>query len=272
MTLHIIAFVVSSLVVAACTSTEHSTFLNRGKNKGKAIRVDEPIFEIKAVKLQDSTVRLSFVGTPTLRTNGRVIRHVEAAIGPTENELNDIIVFSTSNAGAPGVNQTVSIVGSASWDTRPARKSTECVVDVGVLTAEEHLIYRQRLKYEAADPMELSPFTQAVSDTLIEIGAIARRMFVPTGEHLPSSENLRVIISDAKGNVVWRSDAGQAFLSLMSSVEPQITGQMQRYTMPWLGRDLQGNRVPDGTYKAEVIIPARPNPYRTSIDVPWPPK
>lgn len=272
MTIQMALFAVVALLMTACTSTEHSTFLNKGKNKNKAIRVDEPIFNIKAVKLTDSTVRLSFVGTPVLRTDGRVIRHVEAEIGPNENEMNDIIVFSTSNAGAPGVNQTVHIVGSASWDTRAARRSTECVVDVGVLTAEEHLIYRQHLKYEAADPMELSTFTQAVSDTLIEVGVIARRMFVPTGEHLPSSENFRVIISDGKGTVVWRSDFGQAFLSLMSSVEPQITGQMQRYTMPWFGRDMQGNRVPDGTYKAELIIPARPNPYRASVDVSWPPK
>lgn len=258
----------SAVILASCTSTEYSTLQRRHK----AIRVDEPIFNVKAVKLADSTVRLSFVGSPVLRTNGRVIRHVECAVGPNEQEMKDLIVFSTSNAGAPGVAQTVNIIGSASWDTRAARRSTECVVDVSVLTAEEHLIFRQHLKYEAAEPMELTPFTQAVSDTLIEVGVIARRMFVPTGEHLPSSENFRVIISDAKGSVLFRSDFNQAFLSLMSTVEPQITGQMQRYTMPWTGRDMQGNRVPDGTYKAELIIPARPTPYRSMIEVPWPPK
>lgn len=260
--------VLLSLLLVGCNRTQRSDLAFTGK----ALRVSEPIYEIQAVKLSDSTVRLSFVGSPTLRTPGRNVAWVEALVGPDENALNDNLVFATSTAGAPGAEETVTIVGEASWDTDAAKKSKRLVADVSVVTSQEHLIYRTVVEYSRAEPMELTPFTSAVNDTTMEVGVIARRVFVPAGEYLPSSENVRLIISNEQGAVVYRSDAGQSFLQLVTTVEPQNVGQMQRYVVPWNGRDLQKERVPDGMYKAEVIIPARPDPYKATIDVPWPPK
>ena len=256
------------LLLLGCNRTQRSDLAFNGK----ALRVDEPIYEIQAVKLSDSTVRLSFVGSPTLRTPGRNVAWVEAVVGPDEHSLNDNIVFATSTAGAPGAAETVTIVGEASWDTDAARRSKRMVADVSVVTSQEHLIYRTVVEYSKAEPMELTPFTSAVNDTTIEVGVIARRVFVPAGEYLPSSENVRLIISDEQGAVVWRSDAGQSFLQLVTTVEPQNVGQMQRYVVPWFGQNLLQQRVPDGMYKAEIIIPARPDPYKAWIEVPWPPK
>jgi hypothetical protein len=257
----------SVIIVAGCVRTQHSRY------RGKALRVDDPIYNVRAVKMADSSVKLSFIGSPTLRTEGRKVGWVEVVIGPTEDAMNDTIPFNTVLTGAPGSEETVQLVGEADWQTPAARSATQAVMDVHVLAGDiDHLVFRAVKDFELADPMELSPFTIAVSDTQIDIGVMARRIFVPPGEYLPSSENFRVVISDENGRVVFRSDANQSFLPFISLVEPQVIGQMQRFVYPWTGKDMTGQTVSSGSYRAELIIPAHPNPYRASIDVPWPPK
>ncbi|MBI2793316.1 MAG: hypothetical protein HYX66_01540 [Ignavibacteria bacterium] len=264
---HVIIGFVCCLMVAGCAAKYSPQVRSQ-----KAIRVSDPILTMKAVRLSDSTVRLSFVGPPALRSKGRAIRYVEVAVGPTKETMVDTLPFHTMVVGSPEANTIQNIIGDVTWDTKAAILSTSCWVDVGVVTAEEHLIFLQHLEYEDALPMELTPFTNAVSDTIVEVGAMARRIYVPPGEYLPSSENFRVVISDGKGRVVYRSDYGASFLTLITTVEPQTPNQVQRYAIPWNGRDLEGSAVPDGTYRADVIIPANPKPYVAFIEVPWPPK
>lgn len=264
----LIAFTALALYLPGCVNTQHSDFTR----SAKALRVEEPIYNIKAVRLSDGTVRLSFIGTPTLRTTGRYVKYVEAALGGTEDSMTDNVMFNTTTAGAPGANETVHLVGTASWDTRAAIASKSCWADVSVVTPAEHLIYRVHLEYEASDPMILEPFTQAMNDTTIELGAVARRVFVPPGEYLPSSETFRVIVSDTVGAVVFRSDFERNFLSIVTTVQPTQANQMQRYVLPWNGRDLQGQRIANGWYNVEMIIPAFPKPYRATISMEWPPK
>jgi hypothetical protein len=255
-------------LLAGCVQTQQSEFVRNHK----ALRVNDPIYNIHAVRLSDGTVKLSFVGSATLRTKGRYVKYVEAKLGPTEEEMNDIVMFSMATAGAPGVNETVHLVGTATWDTKAAMQSTSCWADVGVVTPTEHLVFRVHLDYEDVEPMELDPFTMAVNDTTVDIGVIAKRIFVPPGEYLPSSETFRVIISDANGYVVFRTDYERNYLQLVTDVEPLSPNQMHRYASPWNGRDLQGNVVPFGKYKCELIIPAFPKPYRTECEVEWPPR
>lgn len=267
MNAHVIIGFVYCLMAAGCAAKYSPQVRSQ-----KAIRVSEPILTMKAVRLSDSTVRLSFVGPPALRSEGRAIRYVEVAVGPSKESMVDTLPFHTMVVGSPEANTVQNIIGEVTWDTRAAKQSTSCWADVGVVTAQEHLIFLQHLNYEDAQPMELTPFTNAVSDTMIEVGVMARRIFVPPGEYLPSSENFRVVISDGKGRVVFRSDYGASFLTLITTVEPQTPNQVQRYALPWNGRDLEGSVVPDGAYRADVIIPAHPKPYVAFIEVPWPPK
>ena len=268
LTRHLVGVVIMLVTIAGCVSTKHSDFVR----SEKALRVDEPIYNIKAVRLSDGTVRLSFIGTPTLRTTGRYVKYVEAALGGSEDSMNDNVMFNTTTAGAPGVNETVHLVGTASWDTRDAINSKSCWADVSVVTPAEHLIFRVHLEYEASEPMLLEPFTEAVNDTTIELGAIARRVFVPPGEYLPSSETFRIIVTDASGYVVYRSDYERNFLSIVTTVQPTQPNQMQRYVVPWSGRNLQGQRIGNGKYSVEMVIPAFPKPYRATTTMEWPPK
>ncbi len=263
-----LACVLCALTAVSCLKTQKSEFVR----SGKALRVDEPIYKLRAVKLTDGTVKVSFVGSPTLRTTGRFVKYVEAAFGPTEDSMNDIVTFSLSTAGAPGVDETIHLIGSAAWDTKAAIASTSCWADVSVVTPDEHLIFRTHLEYQQVDPMELEPYSIAVNDTTLEIGVIAKRIFVPPGEYLPSSETFRVIISDNNGTVVYRSDYEKNFLQFISTVEPQGANQMHRYVMAWNGQSIHGDHVPSGTYHAELMIPAFPRPYKATTTISWPPR
>jgi hypothetical protein len=241
------------------------------RNK-KAIVVDRPVFEVKGVRMSDSTVQLSFMTPSTLRTSDRAIRYVDVFVAPDATTPPDSIMINPSIAGTPGVDAEVFFIGEGVWDTPAARASQRAYATVGVVTATDHIMFNTVIEYQKAEPLELQPFAKASSDTSVDIGATARRIFVPQGEYLPTSEAFRVIISDGKGAVVWRSDAGVAFLSVVTLVEPQAANAVHRYEMPWDGRDLAGNRVPDGEYHADIIIPARPKPYATSFTVTWPPR
>ena len=259
--------VTSMMIIAGCVQS------HTGRYGRKALRVDEPIYDVRAVKMLDSTVKLTFIGTPTLRTAGRNVGWVEVVIGPSPEDMNDTLVFSISLAGSATPGESVQLVGEADWQTRAAKHATRACMEVHVVAGDvDHLYYELEKEFEQADPMDLTPFTMAVSDSQIDVGVTARRIFVPPGEYLPTSENFRIVISDAQLKVVYRSDYGQSFLQFVGLVEPQGVGQMQRFAIPWFGRDMNGQRVPDGKYTAELIIPAVPRPYRTTCEVPWPPK
>lgn len=236
----------------------------------KAFIVNRPMFDVKGVRLSDSTVQISFVTASTLRTNDRSIRFVETYIGPDATHLDDSLQMSTSMAGTPGVDATILFIGEAHWDTPAAKLSKRAVADISIVNGTDHIIFRTEIEYQKAEPLDLLPFVTPMADSSVEIGAIAKRIFVPQGEYLPTSESFRVLISDGKGSVVWRSDAGMAFLSVVTNVEPQSANAIHRYVMPWNGRDLGGQELPPGEYHADVIVPARPKSYTASINFTWP--
>lgn len=256
----------AALLLCSCVETQRSPYVP------KALRVNESIFDVKAVRMADSSIRLIFITSPRIRTPDPNIRWVEAAIGPNEHSMIDTITFSVTSSGAPGAVNTVQLVGDANWDTPHAKRAQSIVADVSVVTATSHLVFRQNLTIEQAVPMEVTPFVQPLSDSLLDLGMMAKRVYIPTGEYLASSENFRVIVSDKKGNVVWRSDAVSNFLSAITKVEPQTINQVHRYALAWNGRDLNGDIVPDAEYKAEILIPCRPRPYQTETLFHWPPR
>lgn len=266
----LVVWLITSVLILStgCKSTSYSGFMRNNK----AIHVDRPIFDIKGVRLSDSTVQLSFMTSSTLRTVDRSIRYVDIYIGPDKDHLDDSIMVNPTMAGTPGTDETILFIGEGLWDTPAARASRSAVAKVSIVTATDHLIFETNIEYQKAEPIDLRPFATAVGDSAIDIGVMAKRIFVPQGEYLPTSESFRVLISDGKGGVIWRSDAGLAFLSVVTLVEPQNANAIHRYVMPWDGRDIGGQKVAEGEYHADCIIPARPKPYTASISFTWPPR
>ena len=256
------------VMMLGCKSTVNSGLMLNTKG----YYVERPIFEIKGVRLSDSTVQLSFIAPSSLRAADKAIRYVYFFVGPDEDHLHDSIMANPLMAGAPGVHGEILFLGEGVWDSQAARASSRAVIDVNVVTRTDHAIFRSVVEYREAEPVDILGFAIPVGSSGIDVGVLAKRIYMLQGEYLPTSESFRVLITDGKRNLVWRSDAGLAFLSVVTAVEPQATNAVHRYVMPWDGVDLGGQKVPEGEYTADLIIPSRPKPYATSIKFMWPPR
>ncbi len=255
-----------ALLLGSCRSGFVSPYKVRG------LRVSEPIFEIRGMRLPDSSVRFSFVAEPRIRTADPTIRWVELSVRSSDIAAPDTLVMNTSDIVVEGSRHGKLLIGSVLWEGPSAAASASAQSEVSVLTSSDHLVYSQAISYQPATPLDMLPFSYRTSDSLLTVGVVAVRVFTPKGEYLPSSERVRLIISDQKGNVVWRSDAGMQYMTLVGQVEPTLEGRTEQYTSQWNGVDLQGNAVRPGTYECEIVIPARPTPYSVRTSVQWPPR
>ncbi len=235
----------------------------------KAIRVDRPMFDVFATRLSDTTVQFRFVTTSSLRTVDNSIRYVDLVLGSPTEQQDSLLVFPTlardeSNEGS------IYVIGEALWESPRLRTLLSVPADIAVVTASDHIIFSQDVEIREPVGLDLYPSIMATTDTSVSFQCLARRVFVPRGEYLPSSEMLRVRVLAENGDVVWRSDEDIAFLALVSLVQPQTAGRLHVYEMPWNGRTSAGKQMRAGTYRAEFIIPARPNEYVAFLDFTWP--
>lgn len=75
--------------------------------------------------------------------------------------------------------------------------------------------------------------------------------------YFPSSEQLRVIIKDAKGNTLLNTGGeGKNFLTEVTPVEPQIVGEKHNYEYNMTGITLLDEREEIEIY---LILPMKPN-------------
>lgn len=264
------AFIVLSLVSAlfiigtgGCRSTFTSAY---SKN---ALKVSEPVYELRAMRLPDSTLRVFLVGSPRLRTEDPYVRWMDMAIGLSPDQLNDTIPFNLEFKGVGGRESTVIMMADAKWSSPQAKTANRIYGAVSVVTASNHLIFDFVGDVDNASALELMPFAQALSNSQIAFGTTARRLFLPANEYLPTSESCRVLVYNSKRSIIWRSDAGMNFMQVVTKVEPQAYGETVNHTQIWNGRDMQGNPVPSQLLIIEVIIPARPQPYQTSMTYNW---
>lgn len=251
--------------ISGCRTAGVSTFTT----SKKAIRVDRPMFDVFATRLSDTTAQFRFVTTSTLRTVDNSIRYVDLILGtPTEHQ-DSLLVFPTlardeSNDGS------MYVIGEALWESPRLRSVRSVSADVSVVTASDHITFSQEVEIREPVGLDLYPSVTVTSDTSVSFQCLARRIFVPRGEYLPSSEIFRVRVLAENGDVIWRSDEDMAFLTLVSLVQPQTAGRLHIYEMPWNGRTSTGKRVRAGSYRAEFIIPSRPNEYGAFLDFTWP--
>jgi hypothetical protein len=251
--------------INGCRTAGVSTFTTTKK----AIRVDRPMFDVFATRLSDTTVQFRFVTTSSLRTVDNSIRYVDLILGTPTEQQDSLLVFPTL-ARDESDNGSIYVVGEALWESPRLRTLRSVPTDIAVVTTSDHIIFSQDVEIRDPVGLDLYPSIMATTDTSVSFQCLARRVFVPRGEYLPSSEMLRVRVLAENGDVVWRSDEDMAFLTLVSLVQPQTAGRLHVYEMPWNGRTSAGERVRAGTYRAQFIIPARPNEYGAFLDFTWP--
>lgn len=124
-------------------------------------------------------------------------------------------------------------------------------------------------KSDSTSPLLLTPFVEASGDSLIRFGISAQRRTVVSGEYLPSSEDLRVEVLH-ENKVIWKSNKGMAFLTVIQPVRPENIGESSTYALEWDLIDELGSRLQAGTYTARLMIPSRPAPYLIETSFTWP--
>lgn len=113
--------------------------------------------------------------------------------------------------------------------------------------------------------MTLKPSVKEQTSDFVTFSLKATRNKTVEGEYLPSSEDLRLIIFDSNGAMVWNSSHNMNFLMVIGEVLPIKIGATHEYIGNWNKKDNNGKFVPPGSYTAKLIIPAAPNNY--SIDL-----
>jgi len=261
----IAAAVLLCVIASGCRTASTSGFAP----SNKAIRVNRPMFDLHATRLTDSSAQFRFVTASTLRADDNTIRYLDLALRTSNLPADSLLIFPTI-ARDESPNSPLYIIGEALWESPQLRTSSTVRADISVVTASDHIVFTQDV--EVLDPvaLDLYPSVRASNDTTIMFGCLARRVFVPRGEYLPSSEVFRVRVSDEQGQLIWSSDEDMAFLSLVSLVQPQTSGRLHVYEMPWNGVATNGRRIKPGTYTADLTIPSRPLEYGTRITFAWP--
>lgn len=238
----------------------------------RGLRLTEPVFPVTGMWLPDSTLRLSFSAPRRLRTADPSIRTVYVAVGTERAAYRDTVDIQVPLPEDASTVNGDAFYGEAYISGLQHLQSTPPWVDVSLVTGSDHVTFECPVTMVAFAPVELRPFTRSTADGTIDIGAEVRRIYAASDEYLPSTEDVRVIISDADGNTIWRSDAGLMFSTMIMKVEPRDRGSVAVVERQWNGRDAAGSTVTSGRFRADVIIPALPIPYQASIEFSWPPQ
>lgn len=198
------------------------------------------------------------------------------------------ILFFATTAGRQD-SLAMKIISSGASTATPSMTAT-CVIPrdydptslrIGLEQGNLFIVHPAKMQSESDQPLKLSPFIQrssAVSTPeeadqqaaeFYVMGVEAMRMRAVEGEYLPSSEDLRVIIRQGF-KVFWQSNTGMSYLTVITPVRPERSGEHSLYSLEWAGTDSYGMPLPPGEYTADIIIPAKPAPYQTQITFTWP--
>ncbi len=117
----------------------------------------------------------------------------------------------------------------------------------------------------SADPLTLLPSISEQNSNFITFSVKAVRNRTVEGEYLPSSEDIRIYVSDSNGKPVWNSDHNMSFTMAIGDVRPKSVGDTHEYTAAWNKKDNEGKRISPGVYNARMVIPAQPNNYSVNL-------
>jgi len=119
------------------------------------------------------------------------------------------------------------------------------------------------------EPLELVPSVAMQNDSTAVFSLTATRLANVINEYIPTSEEFRVEILSGKGNLVWSSNFGMNYLQVILQVKPEKIGETHKYSLEWNGQTNKGVPAPPGNYTANLIIPARPKHYSSTIQFHW---
>lgn len=114
--------------------------------------------------------------------------------------------------------------------------------------------------------MKLEGKLQIVDENFIKFILTATRKKLIENEYMPNSENFRIEIFDDEMNLIFNSDFEHHFLMVISDVKPVKIGETEEYQHLWNMKGNDGKRIKKGKYTANLIIPAMPNVYTTSVE------
>ncbi|OYT15942.1 MAG: hypothetical protein B7C24_10435 [Bacteroidetes bacterium 4572_77] len=123
---------------------------------------------------------------------------------------------------------------------------------------------------QANEALTLSASYEKVNENDIEsyrFDVKAKRNKVVEGEYFPSSQTIALTITDEYGKMLYNSSMGTMFMDIIETVYPENISEEHTYSIIWNGKDMKGNHLPNGKYKAMLLLPAIPNPYATDIEM-----
>lgn len=190
----------------------------------------------------------------------------------------DEFPMSMTSMGAPGRSETVTTMITGSFSSAALRgyDSLGIVaqldgenVHYGVEPKTAQDVSHYDISHDPADTfaVKLLVSYRRNADSTITFTARALRQRAVEGEYFPSSEHLRLRLINGKGQIVWASNVGMAFLTMVSSVEPTVAGGFHDYTADWNGMADDGLPPPAGTYRLEVLLPVKPLAYATIVEL-----
>ena len=77
--------------------------------------------------------------------------------------------------------------------------------------------------------------------------------------YFPSSERLRIEISDKKGKLIWNSNYNKSYLAVVGELLPKEKYEYQYYSIEWNRIDNWGNELTSGDYLVNFVLPLQPN-------------
>jgi len=77
--------------------------------------------------------------------------------------------------------------------------------------------------------------------------------------YFPSSERLRIEISDKKGKFIWNSNVNKSYLAVVGELLPIEKYEYQYYYLEWNKIDNLGNKLVSGDYFVNFVLPLQPN-------------
>ena len=181
----------------------------------------------------------------------------------TPSGSRDSIAMDINSSGAP--HSSSSTIVRCKLPTGLDHATLQIGLELGSIFT----VYPAAFSSVDTSALTLVPFIQRADDSSYTLGVSARRNRVVEGEYLPSSEDLRITVRRGL-DVVWQSQTGLAFLTVVLPVRPEHIGEQSVYSVDWNGTDTDGNPLPQGEYTAELTIPSRPAPYLTQMTFTWP--